>query len=73
MSGNKNSGRKPKPNGVRTSIFIDGPTMNALQFMAAKEGRTQSAIVQDAIEEYFLNHYEKKIEEKINATNSDQA
>ena len=72
-TGNKNSGRKPKPDGVRTSVLIDAPAMATLQFMAAKEGRTQSAIVRAAVEEYFLNHYEKELEEKINATNSNQA
>lgn len=70
MSGNKNSGRKPKLNGVRTSILIDAPTLIALRFMAEKEDRTNSAIVQSAIEEYFLSHYEKSLEEKINAGNN---
>ncbi len=67
MSGNKNSGRKPKPDGVRTSMLIDAPTLSALRFMAEKEGRFSSAIVQSAVEEYFINHYEKELEEKINA------
>lgn len=70
MSGNKNSGRKPKPNGVRTSILIDAPTLVALRFMATKEQRTNSAVIQSALEEYFLAHFEKELEREAHASNN---
>jgi hypothetical protein len=69
MSGNKNSGRKPKPDGVRTSVLIDAPALASMRFMAKKEGRSSSAIVQSAVAEYFMAHYEKELEGKINAGN----
>jgi hypothetical protein len=70
MSGNKNSGRKRKMNnGVRTSIYIDAPTLSAIRFMAGKEKLSSGAIVMLAIEEYFLKHYEKELEGMKDASN----
>jgi hypothetical protein len=65
MAGNQNSGRKPKPNAKRTSILIDAPTVMALRYITDKEGVSQSRVVEKAVEEYFLRHYEAELEKLI--------
>ena len=67
MPDNKKPGRKPK-NGYRTSILIDQVTKKVLEFLSYSEGKSKSAIIQKALEEYFVNHYEGIEENKDRKT-----
>jgi predicted DNA-binding ribbon-helix-helix protein len=67
MSNKKKVGRKPKLGGKRTSILIEGPTFVALRIMAEKEKRSRGEIVDRAVEEYYMNHYETELMERVNA------
>jgi predicted transcriptional regulator len=53
-----------------TSYRLDAPTRKAIEIMAAKEKRSEAQIIEFAIEEYFLKHYEEEFEKLANENNN---
>ena len=51
----------PKPTRAQQNFRLDGPTRTALKFISAKEKRNQTQIIEFAVEEYFLKHYERQL------------
>jgi hypothetical protein len=52
------------------SFRLDAPTREAIRIMAEMERRGEAQIVELAIEEYFITHFQKKLEDKMSSKTS---